>query len=150
MNKTVAWAIVGAVALVVAAKFFSGAPSPAGYASQVASQGELPAAPAAGCTTSDISIKSMKARFVDECRASSCPYMKGVAVLTNGCQEPIGVQLKITAYDKAGAPAATKDMWPASVKNIPPGDYTFSLDTWLDYDPEIKTFEITPVAVNRW
>jgi hypothetical protein len=92
----------------------------------------------------------MKAKFVDECRTTSCPFMKGVAVLTNGCSGPIGVQLKITAYDKAGAPVAARELWPASVNNIPPGDYTFSLDTWLGYDPEINTFEIAPVAVKRW
>ena len=148
MNKTIAWVIVGAFGLLVAAKFFNTEPYSRGDASYAASPDVPPVA--AGCAPSDISIKSMKAKFVDECRTTSCPYMKGVAVLTNGCSEPIGVQLKITAYDKAGAPVAARELWPASVKNIPPGDYTFSLDTWLDYDPEINTFEIAPVAVKRW
>jgi hypothetical protein len=104
----------------------------------------------AACSLSDISIKSMKAKFVDECRSSSCFYMKGVAVLTNRCSEPVGVQVKITAYDKARAPVATRDLWPDSTNNILPGDYTFSLDHWLDYDPEIKTFDLVPIAVKRW
>lgn len=104
----------------------------------------------AACRLSDITIKSMKAGFVDECRRSPCIYMKGVAVLTNRCSEPVGVQLKITAYDRAGAPVATRELWPASTRNIPPGDYTFSLDQWLDYDPEIKTFDLVPIEVRQW
>lgn len=104
----------------------------------------------AGCNLTDISIKSFKAKFVDECRRSPCIYMKGVAVLTNRCAEPVGVQIKITAYDKIGAPVATRELWPASVRNIPPGDYTFSIDQWLDYDPEIKQFDLVPISVKRW
>lgn len=104
----------------------------------------------ATCTLSDVSIKSLNAKFVDECQRSSCPHMKGVAVLTNRCSEPVGVQIKVTAYDKSGAPVATRDLWPASINNIPPGDYTFSLDQWLDYDPAIKTFDLRPVAIKHW
>lgn len=104
----------------------------------------------AGCSLSDINIKSMKARFVDECRTRSCPHMKGVAVLTNRCAEAVGVQIKITAYDKTGAPLATRDLWPASINNIPPGDYTFSLDHWLDYDPDMKTFKLNVIAIKQW
>lgn len=104
----------------------------------------------AECQLSDITIKSMKPKFVDKCRASPCIYMTGAAVLTNNCAEPIGVEVKIIGYDKDGVPVATNDMWPASISNIPPGDYTFSLDTWLDYDPEIKQFELAPIRVKRW
>ena len=76
--------------------------------------------------------------------------MKGVAVLTNNCAEAVGVQIKITGFDSTGAPVATRDLWPASVRNIPPGDYTFSLDQWLDYDPEIKKFGLQPIEVKQW
>jgi hypothetical protein len=102
------------------------------------------------CALSEISIKSVKVKFVDECRRSPCPHIKGVAVLINQCSESVGVQIKITAFDKAGAPIATRDLWPASTRNIPPGDYTFSLDQWLDYDPEMKKFELTPIRVKQW
>lgn len=104
----------------------------------------------ATCSISDIEIKSMKARFVDECQHSPCVYMKGVAVLTNRCKEPVGVEVKITGYDKSDSPVATRELWPASVQNIPPGDYTFSLDHYLDYDPSIKKFDLAPIAVKQW
>lgn len=104
----------------------------------------------AACSIADIEIKSVEARFVDECRHSPCIYMKGVAVLTNRCSEPVGVQVQITGYDKSGAPVATRELWPASVRNIPPGDYTFSLDQYLEYDPAIKRFGLKAVAVRQW
>ncbi len=106
--------------------------------------------PATSCSLSDISIKSMKVRFVDECRASPCIYLKGVAVLTNACSVPIGVQIKIIGYDKSGSPMATRELWPASTSNISPGDYTFSLDQWLDYQPGMESVELIPVRVRQW
>lgn len=102
------------------------------------------------CKVADISIKSIKAKFVNVCKHKSCMFMKGVAVMNNGCSEAIGVQIKIIGHDKAGAPVSAKDTWPASVQNIPPGEYVFSLDTFLDYDAEIRSFSIQPIQVKRW
>ena len=71
-------------------------------------------------------------------------------MLTNRCSEPVGVQLKMTAYDRTRTPVATRELWPASTRNIPPGDHTFSLDQWFDYDPEMKTFDLIPIEVREW
>lgn len=105
---------------------------------------------AEGCSVSDITIKSMRAGFVDECRRSSCPALRGVAVLTNRCKEAIGVQVKIVGLNASGAPVSAKDTWPASINNIPPGDYTFSLDHYLAYDARITRFTLQPIVVKRW
>lgn len=102
------------------------------------------------CSLSAITIKSLKAGFVDPCKRKQCPQMKGVAVLTNYCSEAVGVQLKLVALDKSGAPVAAKDFWPASIDNIPPGDYTFSLDYVIEYDRNIKSFTLQPIRVERW
>ncbi len=102
------------------------------------------------CSAAGISIKSIKASFEDTCRTRSCPRMKGVAVLTNSCPTPLGVQVKIVGHDAAGNPVAARELWPASVKNIPPGDYTFSLDGYLDYDPAIKGFSVEAVDTRVW
>lgn len=104
----------------------------------------------ASCSVADIEIKSVKVRFVDECRASPCIYMKGVAVLNNRCSVPVGVQVKITAYDKSGSPMATRDLWPASTGNIAPGDYTFSIDQWLDHEPGMASVDLAPISVKQW
>ena len=103
-----------------------------------------------GCSPADIEIKSLMVKFVDACRTSACLYMKGAAVLNNRCSVPVGVQIKITAYDNSGSPIASRDLWPAATDNIPPGDYTFSLDSWLDYDPGMASVEVSPISVKQW
>lgn len=102
------------------------------------------------CQVSDISITSTRARHVDHCRTRQCIVLEGIGVMNNGCAEAVGVQVKITSYDNNGGAVATREMWPASVRNIPPGTYEFSIDQWLDYDPTAKSFILTPVAVKRW
>ncbi len=104
----------------------------------------------AACSVADIQIKSMRAKFIDPCRTRSCASMEGVAVLRNNCAHAIGVQVKIFGYDSKKQVLATRELWPASVRNIPPGDYEFSLDTWLPYDPAMKTFALSVVDVRRW
>jgi len=97
----------------------------------------------------------MRAGFKDICSESGrgqsgCIRMKGIAVLNNGCAEAVGVQIKIIGYDNAGAPVSTRDLWPASISNIPTGDYTFSLDGWLSYEPDMVKFKLKPTKVTRW
>lgn len=114
-------------------------------ASTVASGGAGPR-----CSVDAINIKSVKFGFVDECRRSACPVMRGVAIITNGCAEAVGVEIKITGLDASGAPVSTRELWPASVRNIPPGDYTISLDQYLPYDGRIKSITLAPIRVKQW
>lgn len=105
---------------------------------------------AASCSIADITIKSFQAGFQNVCAARQCMFMKGIAVLNNACATPVGVQVKITGYNKAGEPIQTRELWPASVRNIPPGNYTFSLDSYLEYDPKMKKFNIEPIDIKDW
>lgn len=104
----------------------------------------------ADCSVSDIKITSMKAQFVKKCDADECMVMQGVATLENNCAEAVGVQIQITGYDASGSPVSTNELWPASIRNIPPGSYTFSLNQYLEYDPSITKFSLKPIDVNRW
>lgn len=104
----------------------------------------------AGCSVSDIKITSLKAKFINTCGSADCTHMTGVATLVNSCAEATGVQIQITAYDKSDSPVSTSENWPASIRNIPPGSYTFSLDQWLDFDPAIASFGLKPIDVNQW
>ncbi len=107
-----------------------------------------PAISSAACTVADIEIKSMNVR-ISETRAGT-RFLTGIAVLKNNCREAVGVQIKITAYAKDGSPLATRELWPASVRNIPPGNFEFSLDQWLDYQPAMHNFKLFVVDVRRW
>jgi len=104
----------------------------------------------ATCSVSDIKITSMKAQFASKCSSPECTYLHGVAVLENSCAEAIGVKVQMTGYDQSGSPVYTNELWPASIRNIPPGSYTFSLDQYLPYEPSITHFDLKPIDVNRW
>ncbi len=104
---------------------------------------------ARSCTLSDISIKSLDAQFVDICRTGDCYVLRGSAVLTNACPEATGVQVEITAYDRRDDAIATRDVWLANRGNIPTGDYKFSLDNWLDYEPGTVRFDMHAIRVHR-
>lgn len=104
----------------------------------------------ADCSVSDIKITSVKAKFINTCGSTDCTHMTGVATLLNNCAEATGVQVQITAYDNLDSHVSTVEHWPASVRNIPPGSYTFSLDQWLEYDPTIASFGLKVIDVNKW
>jgi hypothetical protein len=74
--------------------------------------------------------------------------MDAVALVTNSCSQPVGVQFRAIAYGKNGEPVAWRDLWPARIANIPPGDYSFSF--LLDYDPSIVKVLLQPIAVKDW
>jgi hypothetical protein len=116
-------------------------------------QSPAPAAmlqPVPACSVDKIEIISMNGGYVDNCRSRPCPSFKGAAVLANRCSIPVGVQVKIVGKDAAGQVLAVREGWPASVRNIPPGEYPFSLDTWLDFDPRVQTFSLTVTEVKVW
>lgn len=102
------------------------------------------------CSTGNISIKSMEARFIDPCQTRSCPAFRGAAVLNNACSEPVGVQVKIIGLDANGKTIAVSDFWPAGVSDVASGDYSFSLDTRLEFDPRMKRFRLEVIGVQRW
>ncbi|QLG94784.1 hypothetical protein HZF02_23830 [Pseudomonas yamanorum] len=104
----------------------------------------------AACSLSDIKLTSMKTKFVNKCSDSECIYLQGAAMLENKCAEPVGVQVQIVGYDKAGTAVATNEFWPASVRNIPPGNYSFSLDQHLKYDPSIENIALELIDVRKW
>lgn len=102
------------------------------------------------CDVSHIALKDVDGGFVDECSTRACPSFKGTGTLTNGCTTPIGVRLKITAFDAQGRAIQTRELWPASTRNIAPGDYAFSMDTWLEPDDRIERFAVEPAEVKAW
>lgn len=102
------------------------------------------------CTADKIEVKEVTWKFVDPCRTRSCASLVGAGTLINHCDIPTGIKIKLTGRDSGGNLVAVKDGWPASVSNIPPGEYSFSVDTWLDYDPAIKSIEMSVSEVKQW
>lgn len=103
------------------------------------------------CATEKIEIKDFTWRVEDTCRTMTCARVVGAATLVNHCDVPIGVQMKATMRDSGGKLVAVRGgWWPASVNNIAPGEYPFSLDGIIDYDPAIDSVELSVSEVKRW
>lgn len=103
----------------------------------------------AECKIADVSVRITKAQWVNPCTTRACFSLKGAAVLKHACPEPVGIQVRIVGMDKAGEPIAARELWPFSTREIPPGTHTFSLENWLDYDPDVATFELQAVHVTQ-
>ncbi|MCC8385320.1 hypothetical protein GPY51_21980 [Photorhabdus laumondii subsp. laumondii] len=100
------------------------------------------------CSLSDISIKSFKVNVVKYKWGDI--DLKGAGTLLNKCNTPVGVQLKLSAYDSAGNAVLVDDFWPASINNIPPGEYDFSILSGTDGNEDMKTFKLIPISVKKW
>lgn len=103
----------------------------------------------ARCALFDISITSVKLKFVDACSDSPCIQSRGVAVLNNRCAAPVSVKVKITGYDKKGLPTSTYDFWVNGGNKIAPGNYPFSLDYKLSFDPDMKRYDLIAVDIQQ-
>ncbi|MQB14603.1 hypothetical protein DXU77_05695 [Pseudomonas lactis] len=104
----------------------------------------------AACSLSDITLTSVKTKFVSRCSAEDCIVLQGAAMIENKCSEAVGVQMQIIGLDQDGAAVTVDEFWPASIRNIPPGSYSFSLDQHLKYDPSIVKIELKVVNVEHW
>ncbi|WP_315707397.1 hypothetical protein [Brenneria uluponensis] len=98
------------------------------------------------CDISKITVTSFNAGFD---RAES-EYLRGAATIYNGCTRPVGIQMKISSYDRNRNIVSVQDFWPANIDNIPVGEYSFSLDMKLRYDKRIESFRLSPVSITEW
>ncbi|MFP9515674.1 hypothetical protein AB6D49_07270 [Pectobacterium brasiliense] len=98
------------------------------------------------CDVSKITVTSFNAGF----NRDESEYLRGAATIYNGCNHPVGVQMKISSYGRDRNIISVQDFWPANIDNIPVGEYSFSLDMKLRYDQRIESFRLTPVSITEW
>ena len=106
--------------------------------------------PKPACDASKISVESINAKFVNDCRRSDCTVLKGVATVVNGCEFPVGAQFQIIATDGSGAALASNTAWLNSTRNLPVGRSVLSLEQAVDYVPGATGITVQPVEVRRW
>jgi hypothetical protein len=71
------------------------------------------------------------------------------STVSNKGQIACGVQLKASIFDASGAVLDTRDFWPASIRNIPPGaDEAFQYN--LRDMKGMKTYELRPIQAKQW
>ena len=99
----------------------------------------------------DFSIEGFKPALYDDCRQSSCPIIKLPARLVNNCAFAAGALVKITATDRDGNVVDTREGWPASIRNIGPGEkYAFDLGPLMTYRKSMKDFTIQVIDAKQW
>ena len=94
------------------------------------------------CKTTDINLGKTNARTEGN-------YIYIVGIITNNCDSPTGVQLKVIMKDNGNNILAVHDTWPTSTNNIPAhSDFPFELmeENRDDFD----NFELRVIDVNLW
>lgn len=138
MNKTLQNIVIAAVAVVVVAGIGS-------FYLSASSNGERPTAAAApvaakGCWPDKFDI-AMKGGSREKFAAHF------FAELTNNNAVACGVQMQVKVFDKGGNLIVVDEPWPASVRNIAPGQsYTF--DHMLSGDNAERADHATMSAIN--
>jgi maltose-binding protein MalE len=103
---------------------------------------KIPAGSSSGCDESKIAVDKLRARI------EYSEYAHVTGRLINNCDQATGVQVKITVYGKSGDIVKVDDIWPASVKNIPPhSEYPFE---WVDRIPEFDRFTVSVIDLKTW
>ena len=94
------------------------------------------------CTVSKVTVDKLRAR------SEGYGYFRITGRLTNKCDQPIGVQIKVTVYDRADNILASPDLWPASTSNIPAhSEYPFE---WLQESPGLHKFTVNVIELRTW
>lgn len=111
----------------------------------------LPALPAlAFCDYPDVSVRLVRAGFVDTCADAPCPTLRGEGVIVNACAEAVGVRVRLIARDRDEATVVIGELWPFGRRNVPPGEHAFTIDQWFGHDPAIASFAVEVTGLRHW
>ena len=101
----------------------------------------------AECAVTDVDVKITKSVWHNRCSKKDCSELRGTAVLTSRCEEPIAVEIRLTGVDANGTPVMTLERWPYAISHATSGDHEFSINRWLKHDPAIRSFVIEVARV---
>ena len=103
------------------------------------------------CNPDQFIISNQRFTIYDACTLKSCPILKVVGKVKNGCSEPYGVELRVTAYSKSGDVIDTATGWPFSVRNLEANSSEeFDMDQIFPYQKSMKSFAMQAVDTRHW
>lgn len=102
------------------------------------------------CSEDDVSVRLVRAEWVDHCADKPCPVLRATGEVQVRCDHPVGVRVRLRALDASGEVVAIGEMWPFGRRNVPPGSHEVSLDQWVGHDPAIRDFATIVTGVVRW
>lgn len=101
----------------------------------------------AECNVADMDVKITNSVWHNRCSKKDCSELKGTAVLTSRCEEPVAVEVRLTGVDSKGAPVVTLERSPYAISHITAGEHEFSINKWVKHDPAIRGFVIEVVKI---
>ncbi len=103
------------------------------------------------CTPDQINIKEFNPHVEYTCPDASCPVLKITGKISNHCEKPVGVLVRIVVRDSTGEILEIKEGWPANIQSIlPKSSYPFNMGGFFQYDEEMNDFTISVVEVKQW
>ena len=98
------------------------------------------------CTVADVEVKV--ARWYDEQNLRM--YFTVVGELVNNCNAPTGAQVRFVGRDAKGNLVSVRELWPASVRNIPARSRSPFQTHAFPYDRNVKTLSAEVIEVKQW
>lgn len=103
------------------------------------------------CNTNQINISEFNPYVEFACPNASCPVLKITGEISNHCEKPVGVLVRIVVRDSTGTILEIKEGWPANIQNIlPKSSYPFNVGGFFQYDEKMSDFTISVVEVRQW
>ena len=107
----------------------------------------LPVTAGAACELTEFDVKIVKHIWHNRCSKKNCAELKGAAMVTSRCDEPVAVQVRLTALDESGAEVEKMERWPWDLRSVSAGEQGFSINHWIKYDENVRDFKIQVIGV---
>lgn len=105
----------------------------------------------AKCKLSDVVVVDIRSKFSKICEYPTCDkILDGVVTVNNKCEDSVGFMVQLKSLDANGKAISVDEIWPASIRNIPPGEYDFSLKNRLPYSDQIDKIQVRVIDVKKW
>lgn len=102
------------------------------------------------CGATDFAIKDF-AVDIERCSGSRCPKLRLAGKLVNQCSAPAAARIEIQGLDGNGRPLANAEGWPASTRNLAPGEeVVFDFGPLMKFDTRLVDFKVMVVEVKSW
>lgn len=102
------------------------------------------------CGPADFAVKDF-AVDIERCSGSRCPKLRLAGKLVNQCNAPAAARIEIQGLDSSGRPLANAEGWPASTRNLAPGEeVNFDFGPLMKFDTRLVDFKVLVVEVKSW
>lgn len=105
---------------------------------------------AGACSSADFEVKDFKID-VKRCSGARCPRLRLEGILVNKCSSAAAARIEIQGKDENGAVLGSAEGWPASTRNLAPGEEVeFDFGPLIKFDQRLVNFDVLVIEVKSW